>query len=208
MVQRLYSGQDLKFDVSFMQERIEESTNFKIRFFTTTPFFYVEKTKDDINEDYTIDVSWTDLGKIGKGVLQYFAEFANEDGNFPDFEYNDIKGVTTEYYVAFGTTYINDLKSNTEVSEILNEKIEENKRNLEAEVKRATEAEADLQSQLDDYKTSNDEALAAETDRATEAEADLQWQLDEYKESNDEALAAETDRATKAEQDLQNQLDE
>lgn len=113
-MKRIYSNGDIQFKIdSTFGEK------FKITFFTNSTESTLTKTQNDVVEDGEekyIYLNWTELNKLGGGVLNYILENITDNLIFDDGNYNSISSKTTDYYI------VSDSESKKD-SEILQQKL-------------------------------------------------------------------------------------
>lgn len=113
-MKRIYSNGDIQFKIDSTF-----SSKFKIVFFTNSTESTLTKTQNDVveaGEEKYIYLNWTELNKLGGGVLNYILENITENLIFDDGNYNSISSKTTDYYI------VSDSEGQKD-SEILQEKL-------------------------------------------------------------------------------------
>lgn len=127
MIKRIYSNGDCKVDLSEFKDIIDSSVSIKVVFFVNSASVNVEK--NSLNEDYTVNLVWDELQPLGRGVLQYILYYGNSDTAFADGEYNSSEIRTTNYFIMSDIQITDDVTTNVNMSEMLQEQIDELKRN-------------------------------------------------------------------------------
>lgn len=145
-MKRIGPRTDIKFKLSDFKGL---TPNFKIRFFTTNQTFYVEKTQNDVTDDY-IKLNWSELQTIGKGVMNYTLFTYQTDEDFDDGVFDNSYSRTTDYYI-MSSVDVGDDGQTTSMAEILadlQERTTEIERDTEEIDRVVSEALNDLNTRL------------------------------------------------------------
>lgn len=198
---------DIRFELN---PRIVYVPSFEMKFYTVSQKeYYFKKTDEDVTEaevsgetKYYLDLDWSQLKYIGKGVLNYQCVNNIADPSFPDGEYNQLIEKTTDYFI--DTFTVNPDDDEESVIELIEKEEEERK-----------EADAELQGNIDaeeSARTAADEALSGALDTKLDVTAYTPTDLTNYytkdetsgKTELDTAFAAKLDATAYTPTDLSN----
>lgn len=166
---------DIRFEIN---SRIVYVPSFEMKFYTVSQKeYYFKKTDADVTEvevsgetKYYLDLDWSQLKYLGKGVLNYQCTNNIADPSFPDGEYNQLIEKTTDYFI--DTFTVNPDDDEESVIELIEKEEEERK-----------EADAELQANIDaeeSARTAADEALSGALDTKLDVTAYTPTDLTNY----------------------------
>lgn len=124
MVQRIYKNGDCKVNLKDYKQIIDSAKTIKLQFFVNSSSVVTEKTKEDINSEYEVQLNWEDLQPLGRGMLQYVIYYGNSDTAFSDGTFDSSEVRTTEFFIMSDIKIVDDVATNVEISELLQKEIE------------------------------------------------------------------------------------
>lgn len=168
---------DIRFEIN---SRIVYVPSFEMKFYTVSQKeYYFKKTDADVLEvevsgetKYYLDLDWSQLKYLGKGVMNYQCLNNIDDPSFPDGEYNQLIEKTTDYFI--DTFTVNPEDEDESVIDMI-EKEEEERKEADAVISGAVDTEIE---RAQSAETALQEAIDAETSARTAADETLSGAVD------------------------------